>query len=43
MFHADQMPQVKWGVLEVKSLADGFSLWQLTVEVANEKIIPTSS
>ncbi len=41
MFHADQMPKVAWGVVEVKSLAEGLSLWQLTVEVANEKIIPT--
>ncbi|MFQ5949052.1 MAG: M14 family metallopeptidase, partial [Acidimicrobiia bacterium] len=39
MFHADQMPQVKWGVLAVKDVGDG--LWEVTVEVKNEKIIPT--
>ena len=39
MFHADQMPRVQWGVLRVKQTSAG--LWELTVEVTNDKIIPT--
>lgn len=39
MFHADQMPMVKWGVLQVKEISDG--VWEVTVEVKNPKIIPT--
>ncbi|MCP3903210.1 MAG: peptidase M14 [Planctomycetes bacterium] len=39
MHHADEMPMVAWGLLEVTSL--GGQLWQVTVEVSNEKIIPT--
>ncbi|MHC4101744.1 MAG: M14 family metallopeptidase [Planctomycetota bacterium] len=39
MYHADQMPQVEWGLVRVEPRAEG--LWELTVEVTNEKIIPT--
>ena len=39
MFHADQMPQVRFGVLRVRPVAG--VLWEITVEVKNEKIIPT--
>jgi hypothetical protein len=39
MYHADQMPMVGWGVIEVEPRAEG--LWEITVEVTNEKIIPT--
>ncbi len=39
MFHADQMPRVEWGLAQVKGL--GPDLWELTVEVRNDKIIPT--
>ena len=39
MFHAGHMPLIKFDWIEVKSL--GADLWQVTLEVANEKIIPT--
>ncbi len=39
MFHADNMPMVSFQWIEVKSL--GNDLWQITIEVANEKIIPS--
>jgi hypothetical protein len=39
MFHADNMPLLSFDWTEVKRL-DG-DLWQITVEVENEKIIPT--
>ncbi|MHC4989490.1 MAG: M14 family metallopeptidase [Planctomycetota bacterium] len=39
MFHADSMPLLSFDWTEVKRL-DG-DLWQITVEVENEKIIPT--
>jgi hypothetical protein len=39
MYHADEMPQVDWGLLEVTALDEG--LWQITAEVTNEKMIPT--
>ncbi len=39
MYHADEMPQVEWGLLEVTALEAG--LWQITVEVTNDKMIPT--
>lgn len=39
MFHADEMPVVQFKWIEVKSL--GGNVWQITVEVENEKIIPT--
>lgn len=39
MYHADQMPKVEWGVLRVRDLGRG--LWELTVEVKNDRIIPT--
>lgn len=39
MFHADQMPRVEWGVVQVLPVCEG--LWELTVEVRNPKIIPT--
>ncbi|MBC22533.1 MAG: peptidase M14 [Phycisphaerae bacterium] len=39
MLHADHMPQVKWGNLQVRS-GPG-DLWEITAEVRNPKIIPT--
>ena len=39
MYHADEMPSVEWGVLRVAAVGDG--LWEITVEVKNDKIIPT--
>ncbi len=39
MYHADEMPMVEWGVLQVKQLDE--SLWEITAEVKNPKIIPT--
>ncbi|MBL1217807.1 MAG: peptidase M14 [Planctomycetes bacterium] len=39
MFHADQMPLVKWGLLQVKQLNN--NVWEVTVEVQNPRIIPT--
>ena len=38
MFHADEMPMVEFGELRVKRLG---SLWEITIEVKNRKIIPT--
>ena len=39
MFHADEMPKLKWGALQVKKL--GNRLWEVTVEVTNDKLIPS--
>ncbi|MBC8202142.1 MAG: peptidase M14 [Planctomycetes bacterium] len=39
MFHADEMPLLSWGALDVKKI--GNQLWKVTVEVANDKIIPS--
>jgi len=39
MFHADNMPLLSFNWIEVKSL--GGNVWQVTVELKNEKIIPT--
>ena len=39
MFHADEMPLLKWGSLDVKKMGD--QLWKITVEVANDKLIPS--
>ena len=39
MFHADEMPQVEWGVLKIEAVSK--RLWAVTVEVKNDKIIPT--
>jgi len=39
MFHADNMPLLRFNWIEVKAL--GPRLWQLTIEIANQKIIPT--
>jgi len=39
MFHADEMPLLSWGALDVTSI--GNNLWKVTVEVANDKIIPS--
>ena len=39
MFHADQMPLLKWGALDVKKIGD--QLWKVTIEVANDKLIPS--
>ncbi|MCZ6836173.1 MAG: M14 family metallopeptidase [Planctomycetota bacterium] len=39
MFHAGHMPQISFDWVEVKSLGD--DLWQITLEIGNEKIIPS--
>jgi hypothetical protein len=39
MYHADNMPLVSFNWVEVKTLGD--QLWQITIEIENEKIIPT--
>jgi hypothetical protein len=39
MFHADEMPLLSWGALDVKKI--GNQLWKVTIEVANDKIIPS--
>jgi hypothetical protein len=38
-YHADQMPVLEWGRTKVESL--GNNLWSVTVEVKNERVIPT--
>ncbi|HIB01942.1 MAG TPA: hypothetical protein EYO31_08825, partial [Phycisphaerales bacterium] len=39
MFHAEEMPLLDWGALDVKKMGD--QLWKVTIEVANDKIIPS--
>ena len=39
MYHADEMPMVEWGLLQVRQGPAG--LWEITVEVKNPKVIPT--
>jgi hypothetical protein len=39
MFHADQMPLLRFESVETKELAP--ELWQVTVTVANDRLIPT--
>jgi hypothetical protein len=39
MFHADEMPLLKWGALDVKRI--GNNLWKVTIEVVNDKLIPS--
>jgi|TARA_B100000959_G_scaffold284125_1_gene354899 hypothetical protein len=39
MFHADEMPLLDWGAVDVKKI--GNQLWKVTVEIANDKIIPS--
>ena len=39
MYHADEMPLVEWGMLQVRRGPAG--LWEITVEVENPKVIPT--
>lgn len=39
MFHASQMPELAFKWIEVQPLDDG--LWQVTVEIENDRIIPT--
>ena len=39
MYHADQMPLLTWGALDVRKIGD--QLWQVTIEVVNDKRIPT--
>ncbi len=41
MYHADQMPQVQWGLSQVKAVPGAAGLWEVTVEVKNPKIIPS--
>ena len=42
MFHADQMPMLEWGPIEVERVGDA-DLWQVTVEVKNTKLMPSRS
>jgi hypothetical protein len=39
MYHADNMPLLSFNWVEVKPMGEG--LWQITVEIENEKIIPS--
>jgi len=39
MYHADEMPMVEWGLLQVRQ--GPANLWEITVEVKNPKVIPT--
>ncbi|HJN71851.1 MAG: peptidase M14 [Phycisphaerae bacterium] len=39
MFHADEMPKVAWGALQVQKISN--RLWEVTIEVANDKLIPS--
>ncbi|MBL9118291.1 MAG: peptidase M14 [Phycisphaerae bacterium] len=39
MFHAAQMPKIRFASTEVKDLGNG--LWQVDVEIANDRLIPT--
>lgn len=39
MFHADQMPKVRFDRLEIDRIGD--RLWSLTLEIENDKAIPT--
>ena len=39
MYHADEMPQVSWGLLAVRQRDSG--VWEITAEVRNDKIIPS--
>ena len=39
MFHADEMPLLTWGAVDVKKIDS--NLWKVTVEVVNDKIIPS--
>jgi hypothetical protein len=39
MYHADQMPMVEWGLVQVRRGPAG--LWELTIEVKNPKVIPS--
>ncbi len=42
MFHADQMAMLEWGPIEIERVGES-DLWQVTVEVKNEKLMPTRS
>jgi hypothetical protein len=39
MYHTDEMPLLSWGALDVKKM--GTNLWKVTLEVANDKLIPS--
>jgi len=39
MYHADQMPLVRFGALRVRNLHG--NLWEVTAEIVNDRIIPT--
>lgn len=39
MYHADEMPMVEWGLLQVRR--GPANLWEITVQVENPKVIPT--
>jgi hypothetical protein len=42
MYHADQMPLLEWGDLEIERVGDA-DLWMVTAEVKNTRLIPTRS
>ncbi len=42
MYHADQMAVLEWGPIEIARVGES-DLWQVTVEVKNEKLMPTRS
>ena len=39
VFHADSMPKIDWRWIDIKHL--GGDLWQVTLEIANDRVIPT--
>lgn len=39
MFHAEQLPELSFGQIDVKSLAP--RMWEVTVAIDNERVIPT--
>lgn len=42
VYHADQMPKLEWGRVEVKPLLRA-DLWQVTAEIRNVRTIPSTS
>lgn len=41
LYHADQMPLLKWGTIEVEGLGDG--VYQVTAKIENTRLIPMRS
>lgn len=39
MFHADQLPLLRWESVETKQVSPG--LWEVTATIANDRLIPT--